>query len=129
MVSLSKSSNAQPVWIADPATGDAYKPGGNQDASGNTITTAAPLTAGTNRSGTAGTTASTLAPANTSRVGLEVQNISANNIGINEIGGTAAIGTAGTYTVAPGGSFRVRTNRAISVIAASASSAYTATEW
>jgi len=120
-------SNA--VRLIDPATGLHYRAGGAQNAAGQTITVSTPLTAGTNRSGTAGTTASQLAAANSNRQGLEIQNVSANNIGINEIGGTASIGAAGTYTLAPGGSIRVRTNRAVSVIAAAASSAYTATEW
>lgn len=87
------------------------------------------LPAGTDRSGTANTTATTLAPANAARKGLEVQNVGANNIGINEIGGTAAIGAAGTYTVLPGGAFRVRTNRVISVIAATGATTYSATEY
>lgn len=87
------------------------------------------LPAGTNRSGTANTTASTLAAANTARRGLEIQNVGANNIGVNEIGGTASIGAAGTYTLVPGASMRVRTNRAISVIAATGATIYTATEW
>jgi len=89
------------------------------------------LPAGTDRSGvtsaTAGT-ATTLAPANATRRVLNVQNISAGTIGINEIGGTAAIGTAGTYTVPAGGSINVRTNRAISVVGSAASLSYSATE-
>lgn len=87
------------------------------------------LPAATDRSGTATTTSAQLAAANAARRGLEIQNIGANNIGINEFGGTAAIGTAGTYTVTPGSSIRVRTNRAINVIAATASTAFTATEF
>lgn len=93
-----------------------------------TITRNAPLAAGTDRSGTATTTASVLAAANTSRRSLTIQNIGANNIGINETGGTAAIGSPGTYTVAPGSTVSVSTNRAISVIAATAATEYTATE-
>lgn len=92
-------------------------------------TLAFPLTAGTNRSGTATTTSAQLAAANTSRRGLEVQNIGANNIGINEFGAAAAIGTAGTYTLAPGASVRIRTSNLVNVIAATASTAFTATEW
>ncbi len=105
------------VRLIDPTTGLPY------------IAGALPLTAGTDRSGTAGTSSATLAAANSSRRGLEIQNVSANNIGINEFGGTAAIGSAGTYTIAAGAQFRVRTNRAISVIASAANSAYTATEF
>ncbi|WP_198352345.1 hypothetical protein [Sphingomonas sp. MA1305] len=107
------------------------------DASGNptgtsanpTSTQAAPLAAGTDRSGIVGTAAIQLAPTNPARRGLNIQNISTANLGINEIGGTAAIGSAGTYTLAAGASLNVRTNRAISIIASAASSAYTATEF
>lgn len=93
------------------------------------ITQNAALSAGTDRSGTATTSSTTPIAANTARRGLNIQNIGANNIGINEFGGTAAIGTAGTYTLAAGATLNVRTNRAISVIAATASTPYTATEF
>jgi hypothetical protein len=86
------------------------------------------LQAGTDRSGTANTTASTLAPANTSRNFLSGQNVGANNIWINEVGGTAAANTAGSYKVIPGNAFNVQTNRAVSVIAETGPTAYTATE-
>lgn len=95
-------------------------------------TTSSSLPAGTDRSGTtSGTigTATTLAAANTARRGLNIQNVSAGNIGINEIGGTAAIGSAGTYTLAAGASINVRTNRAVSVVGSAVSQAYTATEF
>ena len=85
------------------------------------------LMAGTDFSGTAGTSSTQLAPANALRRGLNIQNVSANTIGINEFGGTAAIGSAGTYTVAAGASVNVRTNRQVNVIASAAGSAYTAT--
>ena len=98
----------------------------SEDANGNPQ---GQLTAGTDRSGTAGTSSSTLAPANTARKGLNIQNISANNLGINEFGGAAAIGSPGTYTVPAGGSTNIRTTNAITVIASAASSAYTATEF
>jgi hypothetical protein len=114
-----------PVW-ARLIGGDGVSPA---SASNPQRTSAAPLTAGTDRSGTAGTTSSTLAAANTSRQGLEVQNVSANNLGINEFGGTAAIGSAGTYTLPAGATMRVKTNRQVNVIASAASSAYTATEY
>ena len=97
-----------------------------EDAAG---TPSGTLSAGTDRSGTAGTTSTTLAPANTSRKGLNIQNISANNLGINEFGNTAAIGSPGTYTVPAGGSINIRTTNAINVIASAAGSAYTATEF
>jgi hypothetical protein len=88
----------------------------------------AALTAGSNASGTATTSASVLAAANAARTFLVGQNIGANNIWINEIGGTAAANTAGSYKVIPGGAFSVSTNRAVSVIAETGSTAYTATE-
>jgi len=91
-------------------------------------TTSSSLTAGTDRSGTATTTSAQLAPANTARRALHIQNIGANNIGINEFGGTAAIGTAGTYTLTPGSFLTLRTNRQVNVIAATGSTAFTATE-
>ena len=96
---------------------------------GNSAGSSAPLTAANNRSGSAGTTSAQIIAANLSRRGLEIQNIGANNIGINEFGGAAAIGTAGTYTLIPGASMRVRTTNAITAIAATAATAFTATEW
>lgn len=134
----------QPVSQVNPATGlpsgsgatsDGSVPvsGGNgtsvASASNPIPTQSSPLPAGTDRSGTATTTSAQLAAANTSRRGLNVQNIGANNIGVNEFAGTAAIGTAGTYTVAPGSSLNVRTNRQINVIAATGPTAFTATEF
>lgn len=98
-------------------------------SAGTTNASSAPLSAGTDRSGTAGTSSTQLAAANAARRGLNIQNISANNLGINEFGGTAAIGTPGTYTVPAGASINVRTANAITVIASAASSAYTATEF
>lgn len=94
-----------------------------------TATQAAPLSSGTDRSGTASTSSTKLADANPTRRGLEIQNISSNNIGINEFGATAAIGTAGTYTLAAGASTRIRTNQQVNVVASAANSAYTATEF
>lgn len=87
------------------------------------------LPAGTDRSGSATTSSATLAAANASRRGLNIQNIGANNIGINEFGGVAAIGTAGTYTLVPGASTNIRTNRQVNVIAATGATPYTATEF
>lgn len=94
-----------------------------------TTTTSSALPTGTDRSGTAQLTSGTLAAANPARRGLNIQNIGANNIGVNEFGGTAAIGTAGTYTIVPGGSLNVRTAGAVNVIAVTAPTAYSATEW
>lgn len=88
------------------------------------------LTAGTDRSGSATTTSGVLSVAAlASRRGLVGQNISTVSIGFNEFGGTAAIGTAGTYTVAAGSSFSISTNRLINFIAASGTAAVTMTEY
>ncbi len=106
--------------LIDAQTGLPYRAGDN------------PLTNGTDRSGTTSATANTsttLAPANTARRGLVIQNISANPMGINEVGGAAAIGSAGTYTVPAGGSVRINTNRAVTVVSGTASQLYTATEF
>jgi len=87
------------------------------------------LPASTDRSGTATTTSGGLSvAANANRKSLVGQNIGANNIGFNEQGGTAAIGTAGTYTVAPGASFSISTNKLVNFIAATGSTAVTMTE-
>ncbi len=123
---MAQNNLGAPVYVTNDSANALY----TQASPTSTQTTqAAPLPAGTDRSGTANTTASTLAPANTARRGLEIQNVGANNIGVNEIGGTAAIGSPGTYTLAAGASMRIRTNRAISVIAATGATAYTATEF
>jgi hypothetical protein len=90
------------------------------------------LPAGTDRSGNTSATASTsttLAAANATRRGLNIQNISANTIGINEVGGAAAIGSPGTYTIPAGGSVRINTNRAVTVVSGTATQPYTATEF
>lgn len=116
-----------PAYTLVDSTGAEVVALGTASNPSNTQTAALP--AGTDRSGTATTTSSNLAAANTARRGLNVQNIGANNIGVNEFGSAAAIGTAGTYTLAPGATMNVRTNRAVTVIAATASTAYTATEF
>lgn len=102
--------------------------GGGSTGGGGSTSTALP--AGTDRSGTiaAGGTAQTLAPSNTSRLSLTGQNTSTGNLGINEIGGTAAIGSPGTYTIAAGQAFSVATNRAISIVGATTGQSFTATE-
>ncbi len=89
-----------------------------------------PLPAGTNRSGTitTGGTAQQLAAANTSRLSLTGQNISAGDLWINETGGTAAVNGAGSYRIPAGSAFSVATNRAISIIGATTGQAFTATE-
>lgn len=104
----------------------------SQDGSGNLTVSqaAASLPAGTDRSGsvTTGGTAQQLAPANTSRVQLTGQNISTGDLWINEIGGTAAIDTAGSYRISAGSAFAIATNRAISVIGATTGQKWSATE-
>lgn len=105
------------------ATGTAYSP------TNPVSTQSAYLPAATDRSGTATTTSAQIVAANATRRGLNIQNIGANNIGINEFAGAAAIGTAGTYTLTPGSFLNVRTNRAIFAIAATGNTAFTATEF
>ena len=68
----------------------------------------------------------TLSAANPARKTLLFKN-GASLAAINILGGTAAIGTAGTYTVPAGATMRVRTSNAVTVIA-TASTPYTATE-
>lgn len=89
------------------------------------------LTAGTDSSGsiTTGGTAQALAAANTARRGLVGQNISAGDLWINEIGGTAAADTVGSYKVTSGSPFSVSTNRAISIVGATTGQKFTATEY
>lgn len=88
------------------------------------------LPAGTDRSGsiTTGGAAQQLAAANTTRQSLTGQNISSGDLWINEIGGTAAVDTAGSYKVAAGSAFSVSTNRAISIIGATTGQKFSATE-
>lgn len=69
-----------------------------------------------------------LAPANAARASLVGQNISAGDLWVNEIGGTAAADTAGSFKVASGQAFSVSTNRAISIWGATAGQKFTATE-
>lgn len=88
------------------------------------------LSSGTDRSGsiTAGGTAQTLAAANTSRRSLQGQNISTADLWINEIGGTAAVDTAGSYKIIANATFAISTTRAISIIGATTGQKWTATE-
>jgi hypothetical protein len=84
----------------------------------------------TNRSGsiTLGGTAQVLAAANDFRRALTGQNISSGDLWINEIGGTAAADTAGSYKIPSGATFEVSTRRAISIIGATTGQKFTATE-
>ncbi len=113
--------------VADTSQSASYVPVREVDSTGVPVVTG--LGGAVNRSGTAATSSGQLAPANPARRGLNIQNIGANNIGVNEFGGTAAIGSPGTYTVAPGGSVSIRTTNQINAIAATAPTAYTATEF
>lgn len=90
----------------------------------------ATLVAGTDRSGsiTTGGTAQQLAAANSARKSLTIQNISDVDMWVNEIGGTAAADTAGSWKVTAGSAFAVSTNRAISIVAATTGKKFTATE-
>jgi len=117
---------SDPVFTQAVGAGGASAPAGT--ATDPTFTQSAPLPAGTDRSGTVDTTSKTLAAANSSRRSLNIQNISANTLGVNEFGAAAAIGSPGTYTLAAGATLNVRTRNAVTVIASAASSAYTATE-
>lgn len=119
--------NQTPVSAATPLPVTNAGPGSTALTPDYTATAA--LTTGTDRSGTATTSSTTPIAANANRRGLYIQNIGANNIGYTEFGGTAAIGTAGTYTLTPGSSVNIRTAGAISMIAATGSTAFTATEF
>ena len=133
--------------LVDPTTGLDYTAGGGSGGAtgpgtaatagrvtyasdGATVpVTQGALTAGTNRSGTATTTSGGLNVAsNANRRSLVGQNIGTVNIGFNEFGGTAAIGTAGTYTVPAGSSFSISTTNQVNFIAASGTAAVTMTE-
>lgn len=120
------NSAQDPVYVTGSAPGTVLPDGSTSQA---ISTNSAALPAGTDRSGSATTSSATLAAANATRRGLNIQNIGANNIGVNEFGGTAAIGTAGTYTIVPGATLNIRTNRLITVIAATGATAFTATEF
>lgn len=86
---------------------------------------------GVNRSGTAGTTATTLIPANASRRGFAVQNQGSGSIWINNLG--AATADQNSLQIAAGAYFEFPPNSAptgaISVIAATANTPVYAREW
>ena len=121
------NSSGDPIFTSTVGAAGTISPSGTPGEPVNTV--AAPFSAGTDRSGTAGTTSAQLAASNNARRGLNIQNVSANVIGVNEFGGVAAIGSSGTYTIAAGASLSVRTSRQINVIASAAASPYTATEF
>lgn len=122
-----KTSTEDNVNIGKITTTDALPV--SVDISDAITTTPAPLPASADRSGTATTTSGGLSvAANSARKFLVGQNISAVSIGFNEQGGTAVIGTAGTYTVAPGQAFSISTNKLVNFICASGTAAVTMTE-
>lgn len=90
----------------------------------------APLSPGTDKSGTiaAAGVAQSMAAANPNRRTLTGQNISANDLWINEMGGLAAIATPGSYRVATFETFAIATNRAVSIIGGTLGQGWTATE-
>lgn len=117
---MAQNDRGAPVVVVNSATQPLFTQAATQGAV---------LPAGTDRSGNATTSSTQLAPANTARRGLNIQNVGANNIGINEFGGVAAIGSPGTYTLTPGSSMSIRTNRAVTMIAATGATPFTATEF
>lgn len=88
------------------------------------------LSAGTDRSGSIATggTAQQLAAANAARKGLRIQNISAEVMWVNQTGGTAAAAGAGSFKIAVDGTFEITTNQAVSIVAATLGSKFSATE-
>lgn len=95
------------------------------------------LPAGVDRSGTVNTvgtgtlvggTTGFSVPAKNNRYILQGQNVSNATIGYNEMGGTAAIGSPGTYTVPPLQSFNISTKNQINFVVASGTAAVTMTE-
>jgi hypothetical protein len=91
--------------------------------------TNAALPSGTDRSGTATTSATTPIAANAARIGLAIQNTGSNIIWYNETGGAAAANAAGSFQITPGSTINIRTNRAVSIIAVTSSTTFSATEW
>ncbi len=58
---------------------------------------------------------------------LQGQNVGTNNIGFNEFGGAAVIGQAGTWTVLPGNTFKITTNKRVNFVAANGDTPVTIT--
>lgn len=95
------------------------------------VTLATALPPGTDRSGsiTTGGTAQVLAAANTARRSLSIFNNSGDALWVNQNGGTAAVGGAGSIQITSFGPvFYVETNKAISIIGATTGQKFTATE-
>lgn len=117
------------IRLIDPATGQPYRAGGAQDASGNTVTTTSALPATTDRSGsiTLGGTAQNVAALLATRKGLTFQNTSDTEMRVTESGVAATAATG--FLVAVGASFHAKSNKAISVFCATTGKTYAATEW
>lgn len=88
-----------------------------------------PLPIGTDRSGTitTGGTSQQLAAANPDRKSLFIQNLSAGDLYINEVG-VAASAAGGSYRLTAGQAFAVATNAQINVLGATTGQAWVATE-
>ncbi len=99
-------------------------------ASVKSVATTSALPAGTDRSGsiTAGGTAQQLAAANAARLFLTITNTSAGDLWMNETGGTAAAGAAGSYKIVAGDAVEVTTSSAVSIVGATTGQTWTATE-
>lgn len=124
------SGDPSPLYDVGRAGEQTMLPSGRLRVDASGAASAGPLPAGTDRSGaiTTGNTAQQLAPANANRLSLTGQNISAGDLWINEIGGIAAVDTAGSYKVPAGTAFAVATNRAVSIIGATTGQKFSATE-
>lgn len=130
------NSASDPVFVAVTSGGGG---GGGGDASAanqlteidrlTTLATAANKpTAGANLSGSVTTTSGDFnLPADATRKPGDVQgqNLGTVNIGFNEFNATAAIGSAGTWTVVPGQTFAITTSNRINFVAASGTAAVT----
>lgn len=88
------------------------------------------LTAGTDLSAAIeeGGTSQQVAPANTSRKRLILQNISDTDMWVTDIQGTARADIAGNWKVAAGASWEAATNREVSVVCGSTGKLFTALE-
>lgn len=82
---------------------------------------------------TTGNTAQALAAANSRRNGFRIQNISAGDLWVNDIGGTAAVDTSGSMKIVANGFYVTPPGYdytgAISIIGATTGQRYTSSEW
>lgn len=120
-----------PVTINNGQNGAAGSAGNPLVTTPSASSQATVLPAGTDRSVSAPTTVGgvVLAAANTARRGLEMQNTGANNVWFTENGTDPVAGALGSYLILPNGTGRARTNRQVKVIAVTAATNVTATEW